>query len=49
MLLIGITIFEHEHLVFSGSIFKELDLTMFRYKEEDVKQLMKMLTPESVY
>ena len=46
----GITIIEHEDLVFGGSISKEEpDFAMFRYKEEDEELLMKMQAPESVY
>ena len=50
MLLMGITIIQHEALFFCGFISKEEpDLEMFRYKEEDEELLMKMQAPESVY
>ena len=46
----GITIIEHEDLLFSGGIStKAPDHEMFRYKEEDKEVLMKMQEPESVY
>ena len=49
MLLIGITIIEHDDLFFGGSIPKEEpDLEMFRYQEEDKYLLKKMQAPESV-
>ena len=49
MLLMGITIIEHEDLIFVGGIStEEPDLAMFRYKEEDKELLMKMRAPESV-
>ena len=50
MILIGITIIEHEDLYFGGSIFKEEpDLALFWNKEEDEELFMKMQAPESVY
>ena len=50
MLLMGITIIDHEDLFFGGSISKkEPDFAMFRYKEEDEELLMKIKAPESVY
>ena len=50
MLLMDITIIEHEDLYFGGSIsIDEPDLALFRYKEEDEELLMKMQAPESVY
>ena len=48
MLLISITIIEHEDLFFGGAIStKEPDLKLFQYKEEE-KLLMKMLAPQSI-
>ena len=48
MLLMGITIIEHEDLIFGGGIStEEPDLAMFRYKEEDEELLMKMMAPQS--
>ena len=48
MLLMGITIIEHEDLFFGGSIStEEPDLAMFRNKEEDEALLMKMISPQS--
>ena len=47
MLLMGITIIEHEDLFFGGGIStEEPDLAMFRYKEEDEELLMKMIDPQ---
>ena len=49
MLLMGITIIEHNDLFFSGSIPKEEpDLAIFRYNEKDDNLLKKMQAPESV-
>ena len=49
MLLMSITIIEHEDLVFCGSIPKEeLNLAMFRYNKQDENLLKKMQAPESV-
>ena len=48
MLLMGITIIEHEDLFFGDGIStEEPDLAMFRYKEEDEELLMKMMAPQS--
>ena len=48
MLLMGITIIEHEDLLFGGAIStEERDLAMFRYKEEDEDLLKKMMARES--
>ena len=48
MLLICITIIEHEDLFFGGGIStEEPDLAMFRLKEEDEELLMKMMAPQS--
>ena len=50
MLLMGITIIEHEDLCFSGAISKEEpDLAMFCYKKEDEELPMKIQAPESVF
>ena len=49
MLLMGITIIEHEDLSFDGAIsIEEHDLAIFRYKNEDEELFMKMQAPESV-
>ena len=49
MLLMGITILEHEDLFFGGSIPKdEPNLSMFRYTKQDENLLKKMQEPESV-
>ena len=47
MLLMGITIFEHEGLSLDGGIStEEPDLAMFRYQEEDGKLLMKIMASQ---
>ena len=49
MLLMGITIIKHEDLFFGGSISKdELNLAMFRYKEQDENLLKKMQATDSL-
>ena len=50
MILMCMTIIEHEYLFFAGAIFtEEPDLAMFRYKKENKELLMKMQLPENVY
>ena len=48
MLLISITIIEHEDLFVGGGISpEEPDLAMFQYKKEDEELLMKIIAPQS--
>ena len=48
MLLMGITIIEHEGLFFGGAIFiQEPDRAMFRYKWEDDKLRIKKMALQS--
>ena len=44
----GITIIEHDDLLFTGGNFiEESDLAMFQYKEDNKVLLMKMMAPQS--
>ena len=48
MLLMGITIIEHEDLFFGGGIStEEPDLAIFHYKKEHEELLMKRMAPQS--
>ena len=50
VLLMGITIIEHEDLCFAGAISKEEpDLAMFCYKKENKQLLMKMQASKSMF